>query len=263
MGAQTRHSLDQARSILAKSTSMTVELASELFQGAMGLSGSAALRQALADSAASTDRRQVLANQAFASLSTDAKKLVEALVDMRWSHPEDIQAALEDLAIRVCAGSAQPDTDLVGELLAISGVVHQDPELELTLGSKRASAEGKVSLLTALLGKKVSAEALAIVSHLVSDPRGRRIGAMLQNAAQTVADHHGKGLAVVTAAKALSAKQSQTVDEMLASRYGRDHYLALVINPDVVGGLKIRVGDDVIDGSIATRLHDLRVQLAG
>lgn len=263
MGAQTRHSLDQARSILAGSGSLGVELANELFRAAMGLSGAPALRNALADSAATAERRQKLASQSFASLSTDAKKLVASLVDMRWSDPEDIQAALEDLAIRVCAGSVAEDTDLVGELLAISGVVHQDPELELTLGSKRVPAEGKVSLLSALLKKKVSSQALSIVSHLVSDPRGRRIGAMLHSGARTVADHHGKGLAVVTAAHALSAQQNVAIADMLMSRYGRHHYVAEVANPDIVGGVKIRVGDDVIDGSIATRMQDLRIQLAG
>jgi len=263
MGAQTRHSKDQARSILAGQSSLTVELATELFRGAMALSRSKALRAALSDSAATIERRRALADQAFASLSTDAKKLVLALVEMRWSHPEDIQATLEDLAIRVCAGSAGDDIDLVGELLAISGVIHQDPELELTLGSKRAVVEGKVSLLTALLGAKVSQQALSVVSHLVSDARGRRIGAMLQQAAQTVADHHGKGLAVVTVAHKLDQKQISSIHDLLNSRYGRDHYVALVHNPDVVGGFKVRVGDDVIDGSIATRMQDLRVQLAG
>lgn len=263
MGAQTRHSLDRARAVLASQSSLSVELAHELFRAAMGLSSSPALRNALADAAATLERRRKLASAAFTSSSTDAKKVVASLVEMRWSDPEDIQAALEDLAIRVCAASAGNDTDLVGELLAISGVVHQDPELELTLGSKRVVAEGKVALLSALLKKKVSAQALAIVSHLVSDPRGRRIGAMLHSGARTVADHHGKGLAVVTVAHPLSAEQSATIADMLMSRYGRHHYVAEVWNPDIVGGVKIRVGDHVIDGSIATRLQDLRIQLAG
>lgn len=263
MGAQTRHSLDRARISLDGQTTLSVDLGQALFQAAMALSGSPALRTALSDQSASIERRQVLAAGAFASLSTDAKKVVSSLVEMRWSRAEDIQAALEDLAIRVCAGSAEPTSDVVGELLQISRVVHHDAELELTLGSKRVGAEGKVSLLKALLAKKVSTQALAIVSHLVSDPRGRRIGAMLSLAARTVADHHNKGLAVVTVAKALSAKQLSAIEAMLANHYGRSHYVAQVINPDVIGGAKIRVDDDVIDGSISTRLKDLRLQLAG
>jgi F-type H+-transporting ATPase subunit delta len=182
---------------------------------------------------------------------------------MRWSGAYDLQGALEDLGIRVCAGSVDAKADLVGELLAISSLVHSNAELELGLGSKRAHPRERANLMGSLLGKKVSGEALAIARHLVSDPRGRRIGAMLQSAAVTVADHHGKGLAVVSVAKSLNKAQRANVEKLLSKHYGRDHYVAEVINPDVVGGMKIRVGDDVIDGSIQARLADLRTQLAG
>ena len=86
---------------------------------------------------------------------------------------------------------------------------------------------------------------------------------MLQSAAVTVADHHGKGLAVVSVAKSLSLAQRANVEKLLRKNYGRDHYVAEVLNAAVVGGMKIRVGDDVIDGSIQARLADLRTQLAG
>ena len=49
----------------------------------------------------------------------------------------------------------------------------------------------------------------------------------------------------------------------LSSRYGRNLTINQVIDASVVGGLKVQIGDDVIDGSIATRLKDLRLQLAG
>jgi F-type H+-transporting ATPase subunit delta len=263
MGAQTRQSLDLARTLLAGKTAGGRELAAHVFAAAVGLSSSPALRQALCDSASEVKTRQALATKAFASLSTDAKKLVGELVAMRWSRPEDLQAGLEDLGIRLCAATAAPSTDVVGELLAVSELIHSDPELELAMGSKRVPYQHKNTLLARLLGKKVSAETLAIVQHLVSDPRGRRIGAMLARAADTVADHHGRGLAVVTVAKDLSAQQRTSIEKLLHAHYGKDHYVAQVTNPELIGGLKIRVGDDVIDGSIATRLQDVRTQLAG
>jgi F-type H+-transporting ATPase subunit delta len=262
MGAQTRQSLVAARSFLVGSAATSRELAMNLFAAALGLSSSPALRGALCDAVAEPVAKGALASKAFASLSADAKKLIGQLVSLRWSRPEDLQGALEDLGIRGLAGSAGQSTDLVGELLAISSVIHSDSELELTLGSKRVPAPHKTRLLSALLGTKVSVEALAIANHLVSDPRGRRSGAMLLFAAETVADHHGKGLAVVTVAKPLSSAQKSHVEGLLRQHYGKDHYLAEVHNPDVIGGLKIRVGNDVIDGSIQTRLQDLRTQLA-
>lgn len=262
MGAQTRHSLVNARSFLVGSAASSRDLATNLLAGALGLSSSAPLRAALCDAVAEPKAKQALASKAFGSLSADARKLINQLIGLRWSRPVDLQGALEDLGIRGLAGSAGESTDLVGELLAISGVVHSDSELELTLGSKRVPAPQKTRLLSSLLGGKVSSEALAIVNHLVSDPRGRRIGAMLLFAAETVADHHGKGLSVVTVAKPLTRAQTTTVEGLLRQKYGREHYLAEVADPDVIGGMKIRVGNDVIDGSIQTRLQDLRTKLA-
>lgn len=261
MGAQTRQSLDQATQLLAGHGGMSQELASSLFQAALGLSGSKALKAALADSAASPDAREALAKKVFASLSTDAKNLVAQLVRLPWSAPDDIQAALENLAIRVSASAS--DDDIVGELLQVSALVHSDPDLELALGSKRAQPEAKAALVTRLIATKVAPATAQIVRHLVRDARGRRIGAMLHHAARTVADQSGTGLAIVSVAGPLRPAQREAIAELLRKKYGREHYLAEVRTPQLVGGVKIRVGDDVIDGSIQTRLQDLRTQLAG
>lgn len=262
MGAQTRRSLDQAKQMLAGRKAMAPELAAHLFAAALGLSGSKALRAALADSSSDPVRRQKLASEAFASLSTDARSVLGELVALPWSHPDDVQAALEDLGIRVLAATSD-GVDVVGELLAVSKLAHSDAELELALGSKRASAEARASLVGSLIKGKVSPHTLAIVQHLVRDPRGRRLGAMLQMAAEKVADQAGMGLAVVSVAKPLTASQRSTIEALLKKKYGIAHYVAEVVNPDVVGGVKIRVGNDVIDGSIQTRLLDLRTKLAG
>ena len=261
MGAQTTQSLVEARSSL-EGYAATSELASSLFAAALGLSGSKALRGALADSSVDQKALQALAASAFASLSTDAKKLIGSLVSLPWSAPEDLQAALEELGIRMLAQVAG-ESDLVGELLAIQALIHSDPEVELAVGSKRASAEAKAALMSALVGGKVSAEAEAIVRHLVSDSRGRRIGRMLSDAAEIVADQGGKGLAVVTVATSLRAAQQAHIEKLLEKKYQRPHYIAQRVDDSVVGGARIRVGDDVIDGSVATRLQDLRMKLAG
>jgi len=262
MGAQTRRSLGQAKLVLAGHQAMSEELAANLFQAALGLSGSKALRSALTDSSSEPSRRQELARGAFASLSTDAKALLAQLAILPWSHADDLQAALEDLGIRVLAETSS-GVDLVGELLAVSKLAHSDAELELALGSKRASGQARAALVSSLIAGKVSAQTLAIVSHLVTDPRGRRMGAMLKAAAEVVANQAGTGLAIVSVARPLTQAQRSSIQALLKKKYGLEHYVAEVINPDVVGGAKIRVGDDVIDGSIQTRLLDLRTKLAG
>ena len=262
MGAQTSHSLERAREILTRHGA-SLPLAQQLFAAGLGLAGSGSLAHALTDSSAEPKAIQDLAEAAFSALSKDARSVIGELVELRWSHPNDVGAALEELAIRSCAQSAGTSKDVVGELLEISEIVHSTAELELGLGSKRATPAARAALVSAVFGGKVSPEAEAIVRHLVADPRGRRIGAMLQRGAEIVADQHGEGLAIVTVAKPLSASQRKTISSMLVERFGRAHYIAQQIDDSLVGGARIRVGDNVIDGSISQRLNDLRNALAG
>jgi hypothetical protein len=137
MGAQTSHSLISARALVSSQSGDALELARGLFAAAMGLSGSPALRSQLTDSSRDLAPRHALADQAFASLSTDVKKLVGDAVALRWSRAEDLQAGLEEMAIRLCGDATSGSIDLVGELLAVSDLVHRDGDVELALGSKQ------------------------------------------------------------------------------------------------------------------------------
>lgn len=263
MGAQTSQSLAATRDFVAGARGDAMAIAHGLFAAAVGLSGSQALRSQLCDSSTDVALRQKLAESAFATLSDDVRDLVSRAVALRWSRAEDLQAALEDMAIRFCATSNSESADVVGELLAISDFVHSNADVELGLGSKRASAQARATLMKAFTDSHVSPEAAAIAQHLVTDPRGRRIGAMLYTAAEAVADQNGKGLAIVHVATPLNDRQNAHVEAVLQDTFHRPHYVAQRIDPSVVGGARIRVGDTVIDGSIASRLKDLRTQLAG
>lgn len=263
MGAQTNQSLAETRGFVSRAGADAMALAHGLFAAALGLSSSPPLRTQLSDASIDVALRSRLADRAFSSLSTDVKSVIADTVALRWSRAEDLQMALEDMGIRAAAASAGESSDVIGELLAVSRLIHGNADIELGLGSKRAAPAARAQLVSSLVGGRVSEQTLAIVAHLVADPRGRRIGAMLDHAAKIVADQAGQGLAVVDVAQALSAAQKSTIEALLVSRFGRPHYIAQQINPDVVGGARIRVGDTIIDGSIAHRLQDLRGKLAG
>ncbi|HEY8590427.1 MAG TPA: F0F1 ATP synthase subunit delta, partial [Naasia sp.] len=93
--------------------------------------------------------------------------------------------------------------------------------------------------------------------------RGRRIGALLRRTAGVIADEAGLGIATVVTATPLAPAQLQRLERVLSVRYGRSLSINQVIDETLIGGVRISVGDDVIDGSVATRLSDLRLQLAG
>ena len=144
-----------------------------------------------------------------------------------------------------------------------SRAVSSDPELELAVGSKLGEPAGRVALVDALLAGKADPATVAIVRHLVQSPRGRRIGELLSHAADIVADADGSVVATVTSATEPTPAQLERLQATLAAQYGRSPRINLIIDPDLVGGLRVQLGGEVIDGSVATRLADLRLRLAG
>jgi F-type H+-transporting ATPase subunit delta len=169
-------------------------------------------------------------------------------------------AGVEEAGIRAAAEAATGD--LAGELLEVDRMIKSQPDIQLALSGKRAPVVAKEAMVSSLLGKKVSPEAYAIVSHLVAQPRNRRITQSIPKAAETVCDQRGVGLAEVRTASLLGDAQQKTISTMLDAQFGRPHYIDQVIEPGMVGGVRIRVGDHVIDHSVATQLADMRRQLA-
>ncbi len=80
---------------------------------------------------------------------------------------------------------------------------------------------------------------------------------------QVAAQVHDERVATVRVAHPLTDSERERLAGALARTYGRDVHLNVVVEPDLIGGLRIEIGDDVIDGTVASRLHDARRRLAG
>jgi len=264
MGSATREALSSARTALATVAAKdALSAGTELFEAARVIGGSAQLRSLLADpSAAANDKASVI-GQVFSGIGTPARTLLSEIVASRWSSQDDLLAGIEEVGIRAVASSSAKGADLEAELFSFGAAVSSDPGLELAVGSKLGSASAKSELVTKLLAKKASPQTLAIIDHLVQQPRGRRIGELVRTAAALVADEAGLSVATVITAAPISAAQLERLRAGLAKSYGRDLKLNQVIDPSIIGGIRVSVGDDVIDGSVATRINDLRLQLAG
>jgi F-type H+-transporting ATPase subunit delta len=265
MGSATREALASSRAALAAGGG-TADLATgeSLFNAARVVGNSHQLLAVLADPAADAPAKATLVTKVFgASVTPDALRLLQVVAAERWSNADDLLAGLEDLGLRTVAMSAPAGTSIEDELFSFGVAVNSDDELELALASKLGQAEAKSQLVDSLLSGKVSPQTLAIIRHLVLQPRGRRIAELMRHAAEVVADQSGLAVATVVTATPLSRLQLDRLKQGLASRYGRQLTVNVVIDPAVVGGVRVQIGDDVIDGSVATRLNDLRMQLAG
>ncbi|TFD85805.1 F0F1 ATP synthase subunit delta [Cryobacterium lactosi] len=265
MGSATREALATSRAALAAHADWAdLATGENLFDAGRVIGDSSQLLAALSDASAETSHKVALVRAVFgATLTPAALELLLSVAAGRWSSQQDLLAAIEELALRVTADSAEADVSIRSELFLFGAAVSSDAELELALTSKLGKSSAKVGLIQALLAGKVSPQTLVIIRHLVQQPRGRRIGELLTDAATIVADQADSIIATVTVAAALQPGQRDRLAATLSTRYGRNVALNEVVDASVVGGLKVQIGDDVIDGSVATRLKDLRLQLAG
>jgi F-type H+-transporting ATPase subunit delta len=264
MGSATREALAAGRAELSSLGKVDLAIAQELFSAGRIIGGSAQLISMLADTSANADEKRAVLKAVFgAGLSETTVTLLGAVVANRWSSTDDLLAGIEELGLRAAAESAPPEANIDLELFAFGSAVSSNPELELAVSSKLGTVESKVALVEALLANKVFPQTLAILRHLVQQPRGRRIGELLRTAASIVADQSGLSVATVTTATPIAADQLDRLKRGLAAKFGRDVKLNLVVDPSLIGGLRVQVGDNVIDDSVSSKLKELRLQLAG
>ncbi|QIK62687.1 ATP synthase F1 subunit delta [Leucobacter viscericola] len=257
MGSASREALAKARASLQGRLSKTA--GSELLEAADRIAQAPALVAVLGDASATTESKTQLVERLFGSLSAGARGVLVAAVTEAWSNTDEFVAGVEELGLRA---EALTNAELPEELLAVADLVDRSHELQLSLGSKLIEAEGKVSLVQRLLAGKASASAISVVSHLAANPRGRRLDVALRQAARVAADQEGFELATVTVAAPLSAEQQERLARLLQQSAGRPVKVTTVIEPDLLGGVRIQLADDIIDGSVRARLDDLRQQLA-
>ncbi|WP_345802017.1 F0F1 ATP synthase subunit delta [Microbacterium sp. AZCO] len=263
MGSATTQALATTTAALDGAAGVDLAVAGELFAVARALGGSSQLAGALADSAASTAARaKVVADVFGRALQPATVALVTTAVEQRWSSSDDLIEAIEELAVRAAARSAA-GADVEGELFRFSRTVAANSELELALGSRLGDDSAKGELVRTLLQGRASDATTLIVSSLVQQPRERRVRQLLNRAMDLVADQRGRTVATVVSAVPLSPAQTDRLSAALSKRYGGTVSLNAVVDPTVVGGVRVQIADDVIDASVSSRLAELRQRIAG
>jgi F-type H+-transporting ATPase subunit delta len=191
--------------------------------------------------------------------------LVVATVEARWASSSDMADALEQLGIEALVRVAEYDRttgEVEDELFRFGRVLAAQPELRSALASASLPAQNKRDLLSALLSGKVSKVTLDLIGQMVAHPRGRSLPDALGLCADIAAMRRQRLIAVVRSARELTTGQRQRLAAALSTAYSHDVHLNVVVDPSVVGGISIQIGDELIDGTAATRLAAVRRQLA-
>ena len=149
------------------------------------------------------------------------------------------------------------------ELFRFGRIVSSDRELARILSDRKAPAEGKAALLDRLLSTKVSPVTEQLVRNVLTGPHAGHAENAIERLSEVASRRRGQSVARVTTAVALTAEQEQRLTEVLGRIYGRTVGLQVTVDPSVLGGLIVQVGDEVIDGSIAHRLEVAGRRLVG
>jgi F-type H+-transporting ATPase subunit delta len=149
------------------------------------------------------------------------------------------------------------------ELYTFAKAVEKNAELREALTDMSLPPENKKALIADLLGERAHPLTATLAGFLVDAGQARRLVPIAEELARLAAERSERTLAEVRTALPLTERQRARLQEALAKATGHPVELKVIVDPSVVGGVVARVGDEVFDGSVASRLADAKHHLVG
>ena len=149
------------------------------------------------------------------------------------------------------------------QLFRFARIVDGSPELSVILDDPSTPPDSRASLVGRLLNGRAHSLTAELLEQLARDPGGRPFTHGVRDIVEQAAERKDRVVASVQSATALTVEQTSRLTAALAKIYGRPVSVHIEVEPALAGGIKVRVGDEVIDGSVSGRLDALRRRLAG
>jgi F-type H+-transporting ATPase subunit delta len=241
-------------------------LAEGLFTVVNALDSSGSLRRTLTDPARPGTDKGTLVSTLFHGLDPRVQGVVSDFASRRWWHEEDLGDALEDTAVEALLIFAQANGSLdavEGELFAIERLLHANLDLYSALDNRAALPGARIRLAETLIGPRVSPVTKALIDRAATTTRGHRLAKKLSFYSKAAAERRNRMLARVTVAAPLSEDRLRRLESVLRERCGRGVTIAVTIDPGIIGGIRVQIGHEVVDGTLRTRLETARAQLVG
>ncbi|CAB4681607.1 MAG: F0F1 ATP synthase subunit delta [Actinobacteria bacterium] len=235
-------------------------LSNELFHIWSSLDSSIGLRRALTDPARdATSKSELIANLFGKVLSAKALEIFSKAVSLRWSNPAQLADAIEQIAVEAEAAVANVDDKLdlvLSEIFNFSKIILENPELRLALINRADSVERKQELLKSIFGQKFTSSSQRLLSKSVEGRGNRGIEKSISAYSNALTARRNRVNAHIKSSIALSDGQAKKLADSLTMKIGQPVHLNIEIDPSVLGGISIRFGDEVIDGTISNRLAE-------
>jgi len=263
--ASAKAVLADAEPVLAAAGADAETIGKQLLDAVSTLDGSGPLRRALTDPARDGADKTALVKQLFKSADERTVEILAQLAVKRWSRENDLGDAVEFIgfeAMLIAADNAGAMQTVADQLFEFDREVHRYRELRIALADQELPAAQRTAVIEKLIGALAHPISLELAKRAVAHPRGRTLTGSLVLIGDLAAARRNRKVATVTSAAELSEAQRDRIKNLLKQIYGFEVQLNVTVEPDVLGGMRIQVGDEVFDATVLTRLSEARRSFA-
>ena len=237
-------------------------IGNELFTITKVLDDSIQLERALTDpSRPVADKVAVLKELLGDNAHPMTMEIMTDLVSRRWSRARDIANAVEDFgvdAMMYYADATDTTLQVSIELSELHSALLNLPVVRAKLYDYQATSEARVKLFREVFsGKTLNKVTMRLAEHATCNLRRRRYLETIQWLINKFSRHMGESMVTVTTATPRKKEQIKRLVEVYSAKVGRQVHINSVVDPTVLGGMRIQVGDEVTDNTVVAQLQNL------
>ncbi|QOL55901.1 F0F1 ATP synthase subunit delta [Bifidobacterium longum subsp. longum] len=237
-------------------------IGNELFTITKVLDDSIQLERALTDpSRPVADKVAVLTELLGDNVHPMTMEIMTDLVSRHWSRARDIANAVEDFgvdAMMYYADATDATLQVSIELSELHSALLNLPVVRAKLYDYQATSEARVKLFREVFsGKTLNKVTMRLAEHATCNLRRRRYLETIQWLINKFSRHMGESMVTVTTATPLKPEQIKRLVEVYSAKVGRQVHINSVVDPTVLGGMRIQVGDEVTDNTVVAQLQNL------
>jgi len=242
------------------SPKQSLEYAQQLFAFADALIANPALLAFCTDQASTPAmKRKMLDRLLEGKVDLPLVAEIAELLEARWRTPQDLTTAVECLGVYCAISSINHDHrshKVEGELFQLATAMKSAPDASNFLSNHTEPLASRIQLVNSLLAGKADPATLLLAQRATTNPLAGRFRATLNDVLSKIATSRDLVVAKVFSPIELSDHQTKRLQQLLTKKYGREVEINVSVDPAVIGGLRVEVGDRVLDDTYRARLYD-------
>lgn len=238
-------------------------IGNELFSFTNVLDNNLRLERALTDPSRPVEDKVALLKDLIGDQAHSmTMEILSDLVGRSWSRSSDIANAVEDFgvdAMMYYADATDATLQVSIELAELYSALVNLPVVRSSLSDSKTPAESRIGLLYALIGSMdLNQVTKRLAEHATCNPRNRRYLSTIHWLINKFSRHMGESMVTVTTAVPLTREQIDRLIDVYSRKLGHPVHINSSVDPTVIGGMRIEVGDEVTDNTVVAQLEQLR-----